>query len=433
MGKKTYVVGICNNNAPGLYRKYNCYDHLFHYDIADTDIDQGAMKIALALEAFNTLVTHRLGIELSNHLVDAEQVEEYQRITKPEKVLQQILVLNPLSQELKIELNEDDKQLYLCRNYIVELNENISKLTQVTVFQTCCNYLRYLPCGIGCLKNLKMLILSRNRLTVLPDEIGFCKELREVDVSYNLLSFLPQSIVALKKLNTLHITGNNFKTIPSFIGKLYSLKYFGIGRNPIVSVPLEVFKLPFLLSISFESCKMNIKMKFAEAGRFTLQEIAARNIIKNNLPVPRHMPINTREYILRVQECAFCGGPYFDNHIEVEDYHIFESTRFPINYKMCSKHYFSHEERLPALFARNIDTVPVRLQKEHMPSVSELFESFSFNELQIKKMNEGIAGKSKLMPLISLAKYNSSIFKRFKIDMFLDETVENLNPFDQGL
>lgn len=434
MGKRTYVVGTCNNSAPALYRKYNCYDHLFHYEPSQPQADQSRMRMVLALEAFNMLATQQLDLE-PRQLVSSDELLGYQHMIKPEKVLQQMLTTSPLAQDVRVELGADDKQIYLCRNYLIEMNENIARMDQITVFQTCCNYLRRIPCGIGHLRGLKMLILSRNRLIELPEELGFCKELREVDVSYNQLSRLPRSIVALKKLNSLQLTGNCFDSLPPFLGKLNSLKYLGVARNPIPTVPLEIFKLPFLLSISFDHVPGHRppQRRFDEVGLLSLTEIVSRQIVRGNMPVHRHMPVSQRDHLLNVQECSFCGGPYFDYRIEVVDVHNFESVPYPISYSMCSRHYGSHEQRLPTLFERSIPTVPVGLQQDNMPSVTELFEPFAFNEAQVKKMREGAEGRAPLMPLISLAALNSCSSRRFRIEMLLDEPVEELNAFDKKM
>ena len=341
-----------------------------------------------------------------------------------------MLATSQVVQEVKIAFPCDEKQVYLCRHNMTELNENIAQLTDITIFQTCCNYLRYIPYGIGQLRNLKMLILSRNRLVELPDEIGLCKELKEIDVSFNLLKALPRSIAGLKKLCTLQIAGNYFEDIPSFIGKLTSLKYLGMGYNPFRNIPLEIFKLPFLLNFSCDNTGLTRNKKFVEVGEMSLMEIAARNLVKNNLDVCRHLSSSMQNHILGVQECSFCGGPLFDYYVEVEDLHVFESETYPVKYRMCCKHYSSHEDRLATLFERNMPTIPTKLIQDNMPSVTELFEPFCFNEAQQKRMEEGFSHNETKIPLISLAKYNSCYLKRYKMERVLEENIENYNVYD---
>lgn len=430
MVRKTYVIGRSNQNAPSLYRKHNCYDHLFPYEPVRSQSDNTDIKLAVMLEAFGSLMCHKLNIEDQTSTVSAEETEQYKRVIGADKILQRLLVASPEAQDVRIELVTGEKQVYLCRNYIIELNEDIGNLEGITVFQTCCNYLKYLPYSIGQLRSLKMLIVSRNRLVELPDEIGLCKELREIDISFNLLRQLPRAIIGLKKLNTLHIAGNYFDELPSFIGKLYSLKYLSVGHNPLSSIPLEVFKLPFLLSLSCENCNFVTRKSFREIGSPTLQELVARHVVKNNLPIRRDAPVCNKDYFLRVQECSFCGGPFFDSYIEIEDVHTFELNAYPVRYRMCCRHYKNHEERLRTLFEKNMSTFPTRLLQDSMPSVTELFEPLCFNESQLRRMSEGLNGNGPTMPLICLAKHNTCFFKRFNIDRLLNANIENFNVFD---
>lgn len=429
MVKRTYMIGRSNRNAPTLYRAYNCYDHLFPYELDKESENAGSIRLKAALESFNSLVSRRLKIPHQRCLQN-EEVETYKNTINPEKVLYKMLTSSPEARDVNIEVSPDEKQIYLCRNYIIELNEEISELNNITVFQTCCNYLKYIPYGIGRLNNLKMLIISRNRLIELPDEIAMCKELREIDVSFNLIKKLPKSIAGLKKLNTLHLSANRFEELPSFLGKLNSLKYLNVSHNPLKSIPLEIFKLPFLLSLTADGCDFQILSSFDEVGSVTLKETIARRIIKNNLRVRRNMPLEMREYLMKVQECSFCGGPFFEHYIEVHDRHNFEGEIFPVNYRLCFKHYNGHAERLQTLFEKNLATYPARLLQENMPTVTELFEPFCFDELQRRTMEDGIGTSTELIPLISLAMYNTAAFRKFSMEMIFDENLENLNVFD---
>lgn len=429
MAKKSYTIGISNRNAPSLYRSYNCFDHLFPYEPKRDMVDFESAKLTAALEAFESLVAHKLGV-FGRRPMESAVAGAYGRAVGADKALQRLLVTSPEARVVSVELSPDERQVYLCRNYLTELNENIAQLGDIAVFQTCCNYLRYLPCGIGQLRSLKMLILSRNRLVELPDEIGLCRELREIDVSFNLLKRLPRSLAGLHRLNTLHIAGNRFATLPGFLGKLGALKYLNVGHNPLTHIPLEVFKLPFLLSLAAESCAFSSTRRYSEIGALTVRELAARAIVRNNLFVDRSILAPARDYLLSVQECSFCGGPFFEHFIEIEDLHSFETTLYPVYYRMCCRHYSNHDDRLRVLFEASMPTVPTRLFHDNMPSVTELFEPYCFNDSQLKRMNEGVAGDGHRMPLISLAKYNTYFYRKFGIEKLLEENTEDLNVFD---
>lgn len=429
MSSHTHSIGTNNRNAPNLYRAYNCFDHLFPYEPKRPSADYASAKLAAALEAFASLLAHKLGAPAWQSASGAH-MDAYSKIEKSEKTLYRMLVTSPDAREVTINLAPEERQVYLCRNYLIELSENISQLGDISVFQTCCNYLRYIPCGIGQLRNLKMLILSRNRLVELPDEIGLCRQLREIDVSFNLLKKLPRSLAGLRCLNTVHLAGNRFSALPGVLGKLNALKYLNIGHNPVTHIPLEIFKLPFLLSLSTDNCPFLTTQRYEEVGKLTLREMAARQIIKNNLQVSRHMAVPTRNFLLCAQECSFCGGPFFEHYVEIEDLHQFESAYYPVSYRMCCKHYTKHEDRLRVLFELTMPTVPTRLLQNNMPTVTELFEPYCFNDTQLSCMNAAAEDDCPLVPLISLAKYDTYAYKKFEIATLLDESTENLNILD---
>lgn len=432
--KGTFVIGKSNRNAHNLYRLYNVQDHLFPYDLKIDKANFQGINLSVALEVFNSVVAQKLDADLHKSQLTEKELEMFKTILNPSKVLQKALTTSSEARDAKIEMSTEDKQIYLCRNYLVEVHELIGKLKSVTILQLCCNYLKFLPYGIGQLKQLKMLIVSRNRIVELPEEIGMCKELREIDLSYNLIRYLPRSIAGLKKLNTLQLGSNLIREVPYFLGKLHSLKYLNISNNPIKTIPLEVLKLPFLLSLNCNGCNLNSdKKKFEVVGTMTLKETVGRNIIRRNLPIRKNITPSLQGFLLSVKECCFCGGPFFDYFVDVEDTFVFDSEAYPIHYKMCCMHYRRHEDRLSTLFERTVQTFPSRIYEENLPSISEIFEPICFDDRQKKIMDEGLESKGSTVPLISLAKRNYRKYRRNSVDSILKGGYENLNFYDDLL
>jgi len=432
--KETFVIGKSNRNAHNLYRLYNIQDHLFPYELNKNRATLNDINLAVALEMFNSIVTQKLNKPRHKNTLTDHELEVFKSILNPSKVLQRILTTGADTKDLKIEISSEDKQIYLCRNYLVDVNELIGRLKSVTILQLCCNYLKFLPYGIGQLKGLKMLIISRNRLVEIPEDIGMCKELREIDLSFNLIRRLPKSISGLKKLNTLQLGSNLIREVPYFLGKLNSLKYLNLSNNPIQSIPLEILKLPFLLSLNCSGCNLNFnRRKFSLIGSMTLKEIAGRNLIRKNIPVVRKPNLILRDYILSVKECCFCGGPFFDHFVEVEDIFIFDSEEYPIYYRMCCVHYRRHEDRLYTLFEHSVSTFPFKIFEENLPSICELFEPICFDDRQRKMMNDGFEGDGTTMPLIALAKYNSKRYRYCYNDSIFTDNFNNFSLFDDIL
>lgn len=429
--KETILIGKTNANAPDLFRTYEIPDINYPYDLYSVKVTFPEVELAFALDVFNSIVSCRLDAHDDYRTLSAADIERFKSILSPVKSLQNALVMGEGTKELRIEMNSEDRQIYLCRKNIVELDEAICTHKAISILQICCNYLRYLPYGIGQLKNLKMLILARNRISVLPEEIGMCKDLREIDVSQNLLKDLPKSLACLKRLNTLQLSNNKLTEIPEFIGKMQSLKYLNLSFNKITSIPLEVFKLPFLMNINTSGCNLKLKntKSFTVVEKLTLKETLARHMIRQNIPVSKTMPKELVDYVINVHECSFCNGPFFDHYIYVEDVHVFESEVYPIHYKMCCKHYEKHEDRLTTLFEQTIDTFPTKIYQEYLPSVTELFEPCSYEDGVIQRAKEA-SKTSKTMPLICLSEQNLLKYRQSMIDNFFSSDHDNPNIFD---
>ncbi|KAM0679930.1 hypothetical protein GINT2_001871 [Glugoides intestinalis] len=426
------VVGKANRNAPSLHRHYGVPDHLYPYEIRKgIKTHVPSIELVLALEAFSSLVSQRLAVSQDIERPSKDELEKLKALVNPIKVLHNALLTDTGTIDYEIEIKIEENQFHLCRNSLVELSDIVCKYTTLTIFHVCCNYLRYLPYGIGQLRSLKMLLLSRNRLAEIPEEIGQCKELKEIDLSYNLIRRLPKSLVSLKRLNTF-LLGNNLLTdLPPFIGKMNSLKYLNISHNKVTSIPLEIFKLPFLLSLNCTGCNLQFNQKgFDVIGQITLMETVSRNIIRKNLEVSKTIQKPSIDYLVHVQECTFCGGPFFEHFVNVNDVHLFETELYPIHYKMCCLHYEKHEQRLTTLFERTLETFPVKLFEEKLPSITELFEPYSYEEQALQRIEES-AKQSNKIPLICLAKHNTNTHRKTQIDRFFNEELDTFNIFDQ--
>lgn len=424
--KNEVIIAKKNKNSEELHKTYNVTPHL--------PLDKRKeMLLNVALDSFNKFVTYKLGIEKHCNSLTSIEVGTFKSQLNPIKTLYANLINGEDSEDFKIDPTQDENRLYLCGCQLVELNHNITKLHSVTILQACCNYLKFLPYGISHMKHLRVLGLSKNQLTEIPGDIGYLKELRELDVSNNKISTLPKSLACLKRLNTLKIEGNLFTEIPSFIGKIQSLKMLNLSFNKICSIPFEIFKLPFLMNLNTNGCnlKPRIQTKFEEINKMTLKETAARKIIRKNQRVNRNTTSEVIRYMISVHECCFCGGPFFDYYVNVENNHSYESEVFPMHYKMCSLHYSEHEERISTLFERSLNTFPMKLFEENMPPVEELFEPCSYDNsmLEINFKQQSIDLK---MPLMCLVLFNKPTHRQHSIEEIFELDNEDLNAFDQA-
>ncbi|KAG5858741.1 leucine repeat-rich protein [Encephalitozoon hellem] len=402
---KDPIIARSNPSAPGVLRLYNLEDHVFPYKVSKSAETYPSIHLASSLASFEKLVLKHLPLSPRLEEITGKETDIYHNVVNKEETAREILASGERMTIIRHNPKEDRNQVYMCRQFVVEITEGIGEIRDLKVLQACCNYLTRLPRQIGCLTNLRVLVLSKNRIQSLPDEIGLLKNLRELNLSQNLLSTLPRGISALKALNALHIDDNLFTTLPSVIGRLYGLKYLNISNNRIQNIPLEILKLPFLIELTALSCDFASKDSIECIGDITLKETCSRHLIRNNLKIQRNIHKPLIRYLLSVQECSFCGGPLFEHYYLHRSTQTFDSERFPIVYKLCVKHYVRHEDRIATLFLGPLKTYPQRLIKSNMPFVGELFNHLGYNDEQKRILEQGWKGEGDRMPLICLSKY----------------------------
>lgn len=403
---KDPVIAKSNPSAPGVLRLYNLEDHVFPYKTSKSTETYPSVHLATSLSSFERLTSEHLSLSPRLEEITKREMDIYHNVVNRESVVKEVLASGERVSAIRHNSKEDRNQVYMCRQFVVELTEGIGELRDLKVLQACCNYLTRLPQQIGCLVSLKVLVLSKNRIQRLPNEIGLLKNLRELNLSQNLLSELPRGMSALKALNALHIDSNLFTSLPAVVGKLHGLKYLNISNNRIQNVPLEVLKLPFLIELTATSCDFVSKDSVECVGEATLKETCSRHVIRNNLDIRRNIDKPLAGYLLSVQECSFCGGPLFGHYYLHRSTQTFDSERFPVAYKLCVRHYVRHEDRIATLFLGPLKTYPQRLIKSSMPFVSELFNRFGYNEEQRRILDRGWNGEeADTMPLICLSRY----------------------------
>lgn len=116
------------------------------------------------------------------------------------------------------------EKLYLGRNLLKNISENI-----------------------GFLKALKYLDLSKNKLTELPNSLGACLQLRNLNLAGNQLSKLPTSLEKLSWLVDLDLSENNFEEAPKVLQNLQRLDRLGLSRNQLG--PKLKFQFPKTLRV----------------------------------------------------------------------------------------------------------------------------------------------------------------------------------------
>ncbi|KAI9197250.1 uncharacterized protein BJ171DRAFT_224369 [Polychytrium aggregatum] len=287
----------------------------------------------------------------------------------------------------------------LCSQSIVKITENIGLLEFTTTLQLCCNSIKSIPPEIGYLRSLKILYLSRNELTELPDTIGFLTSLEELKVGSNKLTALPASISSLTKLNKLYLDHNLLTRLPPQVAALKALAKLDVSHNPIPFLPAELTRLKYLRVLQVDGCPLaetpeaaaaidegdrRARRRFVQGHSLecspsesvlqridddsehtfpTLRELAARVLVRQQIPILRITQDEIKEYLGSSSKCSFCSGPYFEHY--TTRWRMWERpgpTVIPIQYRLCIPHWNTDAERLTVLFRAPPSTAPSPFQ-----------------------------------------------------------------------
>ncbi|KXS20822.1 L domain-like protein [Gonapodya prolifera JEL478] len=256
----------------------------------------------------------------------------------------------------------------LCSQGLAKLSPNVGLLYNTTTLQLCCNELTHIPPEIGHLQNLQIFSISRNQIRSLPDTIGLLSKLVELRASENELESIPSSIGRLTKLTTLSLDNNRIACLPFEIGDAKALINLDLSQNPITVLPAEIGRLKFLRKFRLDDCPLASSFQYRlENSVPTLKELAARVIVRRQVPIVSHLQDELQEYLTGAHRCSFCGGPYFESFakrgkfIEKADY------RVPLEYRLCVPHWNTEEERISLLFRPLPETAP---QKTPQPGAT---------------------------------------------------------------
>ncbi|KAJ8330099.1 hypothetical protein BDV3_002682 [Batrachochytrium dendrobatidis] len=245
-----------------------------------------------------------------------------------------------------------------CSQNLVAISRNIGLLAYTTTLQLCCNRLTSIPAEIGYLKNLVILSLAHNNLTELPDTIGLLTKLVQLKANNNALASIPEAICKLSKLETLQLECNEITHVPNKIGALSNLVTIDLSNNPLELLPAEVGRLKMLRRIGTSNCPLSTTSKTGDAVLPSLKELAARTIVRFQLPILSITQPELKDYLASAQECSCCGGPYFDTyttHVRMVER---SRTSLPLEYRLCTRHWSNDADRIKSLFAPLPATAP---------------------------------------------------------------------------
>ncbi|KAH6561546.1 hypothetical protein BASA50_009541 [Batrachochytrium salamandrivorans] len=245
-----------------------------------------------------------------------------------------------------------------CSQNLISVSRHIGLLIHTTTLQLCCNRLTSIPAEIGYLKNLVVLSIAHNNLTTLPDTIGLLPKLVQLKANNNQLTCIPEAIYKLSKLEVLQLESNQITSLSNRIGTLTNLVTIDLSNNPIEVLPAELGRLKMLRRIGTSNCPLFTLGRTGDAVLPSLKELAARIIVRFQLPILSITQPELKDYLASANECSFCAGPYFETY--TTHVRLVERSRasLPLQYRLCTKHWSNDADRIRVLFAPLPPTAP---------------------------------------------------------------------------
>lgn len=196
------------------------------------------------------------------------------------------------------------------------------------------------------MQNLQILSVARNRLIELPETIGYLAKLVELRAADNALKTLPASLGMLKKLATLSVENNQLESLPVEIGGAIALVNLDSSGNPLRILPAELSRLKFLRKLRLEDCPLATDFEYPTSNPCpSLKELAARVIVRNQLPILQDTQEELKSYLASARSCSFCGGPYFESSVKRGKFIEKNEYRVPLEYSLCVAHWTTEQER----------------------------------------------------------------------------------------
>jgi len=143
----------------------------------------------------------------------------------------------------------------LERTSITELPDNLFELYNLRELQIVNNeWIKNLPDKISQLTNLEYLYAYSNSIKELPSILFRMEKLKVLHLADNKIEEIPSEITALPSLKVLNLSGNRLKNIPDDIFEMVSLEEINLSKNP----SLNNDRIYDLLMKSGRSDKINL-------------------------------------------------------------------------------------------------------------------------------------------------------------------------------
>ncbi|KAF0482763.1 leucine rich repeat protein [Gigaspora margarita] len=209
--------------------------------------------------------------------------EEILKLTKLEILDLSNNCISQFNPRLKLKKMKNLRRINLDNNVLSDIT-NLCKVKTLRELRANNNFLGTLTMDISKLTKLRLLYLDNNQLENLPDSVGRLKSLCVLRLNNNNLENLPLSVCSLRQLKVLELKSNLLKQLPENFKELENLAKLDVSNNQLTSLPNDIVKCSRLTHLIASNNKLeSIPPKFGQLYRLITLNLRQNQI--NNLPV----------------------------------------------------------------------------------------------------------------------------------------------------
>ncbi|XP_024262992.1 leucine-rich repeat-containing protein 10B-like [Oncorhynchus tshawytscha] len=150
------------------------------------------------------------------------------------------------------------EKLYVCRNSLRTLPENIVQLKGLRILALDFNKMENVPLAICQLRNLTRLYLGSNRLMSLPPELRNLQSLRCLWMESNYFTRFPRQLYDLPHLRSLQMGDNRLRTLPPDLWRMEALRGLWLYGNRFTEFPRVLLRMVDLEILDLDKNKIEV-------------------------------------------------------------------------------------------------------------------------------------------------------------------------------
>jgi len=221
-------------------------------------------------------------VNLETIILDKNKIEKISnKLTRLKKLVSLSFNYNKINSINHLRFRKLSKldKLFLGRNQLSQIPDDIEQLAQLTKLNLAGNKLKQVSPAIQKLTQLKHLILYDNSIEKIPGFIFDMRDLVELDLAYNKINEVSPKIGQLTQLQDLYLSYNQLSNLPASIGDMSSLRKMYLHHNKLYDLPKTIAKLNNISVLHLN----NNRFMAIPAEIYGLQKMVDLNLAFNQL------------------------------------------------------------------------------------------------------------------------------------------------------